>query len=88
MTRNLSPARAAARERVIESRADVVARYTGGESIASIARVYNVGDVWLKDRLTEWRTPLRTKTESVHAAWAWERARKADQVSTFRRPAD
>ncbi|MGW1974822.1 hypothetical protein [Streptomyces sp. NPDC001889] len=86
MPYNLTPQRHAARERVIAQRDDVTRRYTNGESLLSLAHVYNVSDSWLRDRFAEWDIPLRTRSESVKAAW--RHVRKTEQVSTFRRPAD
>ncbi|WP_330174517.1 hypothetical protein OG875_13785 [Streptomyces sp. NBC_01498] len=49
----------AAKERFIEARADVVARYNDGESAAALAAEFGVHATWFAERLDEWEVPRR-----------------------------
>ncbi|MGW3955247.1 hypothetical protein ACWEKM_30895 [Streptomyces sp. NPDC004752] len=49
----------AAQAEFTDSRISVVMRYRGGESIASLARSFNVSHAWVAERLDEWGVSRR-----------------------------
>ncbi|MFB7495101.1 hypothetical protein ACFC09_10410 [Streptomyces sp. NPDC056161] len=44
----------AAQAEFVDQRTDVIARYRDGESVASLARSFNLSHSWIAERLTEW----------------------------------
>jgi hypothetical protein len=49
----------AAQAEFIASRTEVIARCRAGESIASLARSFNLSHSWIAERLDEWGVPRR-----------------------------
>ncbi|MGW4732617.1 hypothetical protein ACWEQC_26155 [Streptomyces shenzhenensis] len=49
----------AAQAEFTNSRTSVITRYRGGESLASLARSFNVSHAWVAERLDEWGVSRR-----------------------------
>ncbi|MFE7131946.1 hypothetical protein ACFVIM_13885 [Streptomyces sp. NPDC057638] len=52
------------RENVLATRASVIARYCGGETLKALAADFGVSDAWLKKQLTAWDVPVRGVREA------------------------
>lgn len=54
-----------ARERFDRARKDVIKRYRDGESVASLARAFQIDRRWVAYRLDDWGVPRRSQSEAV-----------------------
>lgn len=57
---------AEARRKFVAARVEVIERYQGGESAASLSRAFdNVGEKWLAEQFDTWGVPRRDRTAAA-----------------------
>ncbi|GGZ26314.1 hypothetical protein GCM10010387_19520 [Streptomyces inusitatus] len=86
MSRRTAEEKAAARERVVADRDTVIDRYTRGESLRAIARIYDVHAPWLSARLTRWGVEVRAHNAPPTAHTHVHRDGETGAVTAIRCP--